>query len=249
MLENTPRVQPIIIAGGKGSRLGSSMLPKPLVLLKNRPLVQYILDSFESTEFLRPYLIVGHKNHLIKQHFPDELFIIQDQQLGSGHAVQICEPVLKNKAEIFLLIFGDSPLWSPESFLGLIEAHQKGAFDLTIASVKEMPEYFKDRARIIRDKAGNLLALRKLKSCSEEDLKSKEFNADIFICSNNWLWEVLELLDNHNVYGEYNLSDIVELSIKHSKMVQAIPIENWWEALGVNTMEQLQRVEEYLNHA
>ena len=249
---STPRqtkvTQPLILAGGKGTRLQHE-LPKPMVPLLGKPMLSYVIQACKDADFLDPVISLGHRAELVQEILPATMKrVVSPVQRGTAKAVEICKPLIHTSADYVLIVFADSPLWTKETLQWLVERHTTSDAVLSIGTVTGHREYFDDRARITRGTNQEPLGIKKIKECSAEDLLIDEYNADIFCCNSDWLWTSLELITSENSYAEYNLSDIIAISLAQNKKIQALPLPFWEETLGINTPDQLMRAEEVLSH-
>ena len=204
---------PIILAGGKGTRLNHE-LPKPLVPVHGKAMVLHVLDACGATSFAEPVVSLGHQAEHVAAHLPKTVrYAISPVQRGTAKAVDICRPHAQGRAHDILILFADSPLWTSQTLEWFIDQHQAHGADLSIGTVSGHRTFFDDRARIVRKPNGALDGIRKIKECSPAELELDEYNGDIFCCRDSWLWEALDLITSDNSYAEYNLSDIIAISL------------------------------------
>lgn len=236
-------VQPIILAAGKGTRMGNPGLPKVLAPLAGKPLVQYLLNTLAATRFPTPVLVIGYERDQVKQVLGSKYrYVIQEEQLGTGHAVASCRAELEGTAEHFLVINGDQPLTSARTLERLVEHHlSTGAVMSQVTIVSDHPT-FQSYGRIIRDASGNVTGIREQKDCTEEEKKITEVNAGLYCFRDDWLWSHLEALRAENAQAEYYITDLLAMAINEGHAVSTVHFEHWWEGLGINTPEQLQQV-------
>jgi len=235
-------VAAIILAAGKGVRMQSD-LPKVFHRLAGKPLLQHVIESVQKCGIDKIYVVVGHKKKLITDHFKtwDVNFVVQDQQLGTGHAVKMAEDQLKDFEGTVLVLAGDVPLLSSTTLNKLIDFHLRNhatATDLT-ANLPDAGSY----GRIVRDAAGNFVKIVEKKDASEEELKIKEINTGTFCFDCKLLFEALGELRAENVQKEYYLTDTIEILKAKEKPVFAYPAEDYTETLGINTKDELAQME------
>ncbi|MBU6389058.1 NTP transferase domain-containing protein [Patescibacteria group bacterium] len=241
------KVQPIILAGGKGKRMGNAELPKVLSPLKDRPIISYLLDTFRDLPFLQPVLVVGFRQEMVRQAVgPEYRYIVQEEQLGTGHAVSVCRSELEGTADCYLILYGDMPLWSGQTMQKLVGQHQESGSVLSMVTVNADHETFKSFGRIIRDDQGRIRAIREQRDCSPDELEISEVNPGLYCVDDRWLWDALERITCENAQAEYYLTDLLSLAIADGEKVESIRVEDWREALGINTPEQLMEVERIL---
>lgn len=244
-----PSVQIIILAGGKGKRMGGDM-PKVLIQLKNRPLISYLLDSVMPIASLPPIVVVGFKGELVKQTLGNKVdYVTQAEQLGTGHAV-MCAREASSGAKNIAVLYGDMPAISAETIKNLLALHDRENTDLTMMTIN-VPHFnneyagFNGFGRIVRDAAGNIKKSVEFKDASEEERNITELNPSLFCFKSDWLWEAIAQIKNNNVQGEYYLTDLVGLAIFQNKKIASLRIDPL-ECIGVNTPEELKRAEEIL---
>lgn len=240
-------VQPIILAAGKGSRMGNPELPKVLIDLNGKPLIEYLLDTLTDQEFKPAALVVGYKQEQVKEALGNKYrYITQEEQLGTGHALKVCEESLKGTALYYLLAYGDTPLLSIQTLRRLVTIHEATESVLSMVTFKSDREMFYNFGRIIRDAQGKVVAIREYKDCTPEEKEIKEYNPGFYCFSDGWLWEALKKIKPVNAQGEYYLTDLVAIAVGEGRTIPTIEAESWVEAAGVNTPEQLEEVSSIL---
>lgn len=235
----------IILAAGKGVRMQSD-LPKVFHNLAGKPMLQHVIETVQSLGISRIYVVVGHRKELITEYFKDWpiTFVTQDQQLGTGHAVKVVEPFLKDFSGDVLVLAGDVPLLSKATLSSLISFHQKNnaaATDLT-AELPDAGSY----GRIIRDENGQIVKIVEKKDATPEQLQIREINTGTFCFDSNDLFSSLAQVKSENVQKEYYLTDTIEILRKHNRPVFAHLTPNYSETLGVNTKDELAAMEKLL---
>jgi len=239
-------IQPIILAAGKGTRIAEysekthgETIPKVMLTLEKKPLLEYVVDSCHKAGFPKPIIVVGFKKEQIIDYFGDRcVYVEQKEQLGTGHAVKVCEDEAKEKAENFIVIYGDMPFWSVKYLKHLAETQANPEVDLTIGSVKfENPDFWV-YGRILRDETGKVLGSAEQKDCTKDQRKIKECWPGIIAASNNWLWDSLKKIRTNNVQAEYYLNDLVKIAVQENLDIATAEVPEEYEALGINTPEQ-----------
>jgi len=233
----------IILAAGKGKRMNSN-LPKVLHKLANKPLVNYVIDSAKSLEPEKIILVIGHKYNLMKQKLENHgiHFVLQKEQLGTGHAVLQCKDELESFNGSVLVLSGDVPLISSETLQKLISTHLKNNASATILSA--IVENSKGYGRIIRDKANRLEYIVEEKDANNKETKIKEINSGIYIFKSKILFKLLPLVGNNNNQKEYYLPDVLSLILAKKGKVAIEKTKNISEIQGINSMQQLKTLEE-----
>lgn len=234
----------LILAGGKGTRLQSEKfnLPKALRKLKEKTLIEHVLDNASFIEAKDTYIVIGYKREMILEVIDNKYnFVIQEQQLGTGHATMVTEEFLKDYDEDLLLLYGDMPLISKSILKKFIKCHCDKHSKCTImtAIFENQPPY----GRIIRDKEGNFKRVVEEKDCSQEELKIKELNCGPYIINSKILFQALKKLKNNNSQKEYYLTDVPEIIKEMGIEINIFINDTCKEMIGVNTLEDLKECE------
>lgn len=241
----------LVLAAGKGTRMGAN-IPKPLVEIAGRPMVDHLLDSIHASEIDgSPVLIVApdsveHFRNLCSEQRCE--FALQQEQLGTGHAVRSAEDIARD-AKTIIVLYGDHPFISSELMQSLKDMHDDQGAVISMITT-EVPNFegeyagFKKWGRIIRDDAGRIVANREAKDATEEELEITEVNPCLFAFDGEWLWEHLPAIQNKNASGEYYLTDLVAMAIEEGEDIASTKAKPM-EVVGVNTPEELARAEEF----
>ena len=230
----------VILAAGQGTRLKSA-LPKVLHLLAGRPLVAYALAAAEAVTGQPPVLVVGHGADAVRAALGDRaVYVTQEEQLGTGHAVQQAEAALRGRSEAVLVTYGDMPLLSEETLRALAEAQAGNTGPLTMLSV--VSPRLRDFGRVVRGPDGNVRAVVEEAQATLDERRITELNVGAYCFRSDWLWEALPRLPL-SPKGEYYLTDIVGLAVAEGGHVAAVALEDEAEVIGVNTRVQLAEAE------
>lgn len=239
----------VILAAGKGKRMGAEV-PKPLVEIGGRPMVRHLLDSIEDSGIDdRPILVVAPDT---LEHFYDICsdkdcdYAIQEEQLGTGHAVQSAKDHAK-MADRVLVLNGDHPFITPETLKKLEEIYEEHNPAIAMMTIKvpnfdDDYEVFKGWGKVIRDEVGHLIEIKEMKDATDEEKEIKELNPQIFLFNAEWLWEHLPELKNKNASSEYYITDLVAMAIDEGSDV-VTGLAEPFEVVGINTPEELERAE------
>ena len=228
----------IILAAGQGSRMKSS-LPKVLHPLAGRPLIAHVLATARTLQADRLHVVVGHGAEAVQAAVaaPDVSCHVQEQQLGTGHAVQqaigACEP----NSQV-LVLFGDVPLISEETLLQVVQSTGEGIAMLS-ATLADATGY----GRVIRDGHGDFHAVVEEKDASIEQRAVKEINTGVLAAKAEPLAAWLQRVDNNNAQAEYYLPDVLGLAREDGVPVTVVCSENSFDTQGVNTPQQLEQLE------
>lgn len=252
MSTKIPNVGIIILAAGDGKRMKST-IPKVLSPLHGKPLVAHVVDHVEESGCSGKPVVVVCANHTqVQDHLGNRAtYVIQEKQLGTGHATSMAESVLKEHVAHVVVLYGDMPFLSAESINRLIERHVERNNTVTLMTVT-VPNFegkfvpFYSFGRIVRRSAdGHIARIVEAKDASEEEKAITELNPSYFCFKAEWLWKNLRNLKNDNVQREYYLVDLVKVAIEDDERVSSISIDPK-EALGVNTQEDLRLAHEVL---
>ena len=240
-----PDLAVIILAAGKGSRMQTS-LAKVLLPVAGRPLLHYVLDLSSRLDPARTIVVVGHQADQVRKAFADwEVeFVVQREQLGTGHAAQQAELKLENFEGQVLVLCGDMPLIRPKTLLQVVEGHRRSGVKCTVLTLKNSGCH--DFGRIIRDGNGSILKIVELKDASESEKKVDEFNSGVYCFDNGLFFKALAHVGPDNVQKEYYLTDTIKCLVRNEYSVQTIQTQDVDEILGINSPEDLSRAERLL---
>lgn len=227
-----------ILAAGQGTRMRSD-LPKMLHPVAGRPLAAEALTVARALAPERLALVVGHGAEAVRAALgalPDGDYVYQEQQLGTGHAVATARAVLEGRGETVLVLYGDTPLTRPETLRRLMaERVETGA---TVALLTFLPDDPTGYGRIVRDEAGEIVAIVEHKDATPAQRAIRESNSGILAFDSRWLWPALERL-TLSPQGEYYLTDLVALAVAEGRTVTGMIAEDPTEVMGVNDRVQL----------
>lgn len=242
-------IKSIILAAGKGTRMKSET-PKVLHKLFDKTLVGYVIEAVNKTKLVdENFVIVGHQakkvEEYINQNYTNSRCILQSPQLGTGHAVSMALPYLKNFDGEVIILCGDTPLITEDTLKEFIEAHNEKNSDLTVMSANfDNPTNY---GRIVRNSDGTLNSIVEEKDASYEQKGIKEVNAGIYCL--NWakIMPAFNELKSNNAQGEYYLTDIVKWANENSLKVDAYILKNNDEIFGINSKTHLAEAGKILN--
>ncbi len=230
----------ILLAAGYGTRMKSD-LPKVLHPIVGKPMLFYGLESARQASTETPILVVGYGAETVKQIVGDAAqYVLQEQQLGTGHAVMQAESILRSKTDYVIVTYADMPLLRPETLKRLVETQQANQGPISMVTViAQDPRGF---GRIIRKPDGSVEAIVEEAAATPDQLQVKELNVGAYCFSANWLWDALHQIPL-SLKGEYYLTDTVELAVKNNLPVQAIVLDDMIETIGINTRVHLAEAE------
>jgi bifunctional N-acetylglucosamine-1-phosphate-uridyltransferase/glucosamine-1-phosphate-acetyltransferase GlmU-like protein len=235
----------VILAAGKGSRMRSE-IPKPLVLLLSKPIVKYIINAFEDAGISEIVLVVGYKSFMVKEEIgPKYTYVEQTEQKGTANAVRQTKNKIDWKSKDIFVFVGDSPLITKTTIEKLYEYHLRTKSDCSFltADFKMKLPY----ARVIKDKNGVLIKCVEEKNATTEEMKVTELLSSHFIFKADCLFIHLDEIKPDPENGEYYLTDIIGIFLKHGLKVNTLKINDYKELVGLNTPEDVSWAEEILN--
>lgn len=225
----------VILAAGEGRRMKSSR-PKVLHRLCGKPLLWYVLQCAAALT-VRQILVIGHRGAEVRDYFGDGyLYVEQQQQLGTGHALQQALHFLPDRGEL-LVLCGDTPLLERESLEQLLLTHrqQRAAATILTARVEDPRGY----GRIIRDENGRIYKIAEELDLTAAERNVREINTGSYCFDLQALKKYLPLLPQNNLKGEYYLTDLIPLLHEAGLGVASFSLEDPQQALGINDRQQL----------
>lgn len=222
----------VVLAAGKGTRM-KSKLYKVLHKVCGKTMVEHVVDAAQGVNPAEIVTIVGTGAGDVEKVLADKSkFAFQEKQLGTGDAVMTAREELGDKDGATLVVTGDTPLFTTDTFNELFKYHAEKGNAATVLTAKA-PNPF-GYGRIIRDDQGNVLRIVEQKDGRPEELKVKEINTGVFCFDNKKLFEALKHVNNDNAQGEYYLTDVLEILRNSGERVGAYKMPDFSESLGVN---------------
>jgi bifunctional UDP-N-acetylglucosamine pyrophosphorylase / glucosamine-1-phosphate N-acetyltransferase len=244
-LPDYPDLQVCVLAAGQGKRMHSTR-PKVLHKVLGRAMIDHVLHTVEELTPKGIAVVTGHASEQVREHVgqPANLeWVIQDRQLGTGHAVRQCEDVIHDVRDV-LIVCGDTPLLRSQTLSELVAAHRKGDASVTVLTAQVDNPF--GYGRIKRDAKGKITAIVEEKDASDEERAIREVSSGIYCVRHGALFDLLGSLGNRNAQGEYYLPDIVPLALAAGQCVDAVLMQDASEMLGVNNRAQLAEVEDLM---
>jgi bifunctional UDP-N-acetylglucosamine pyrophosphorylase / glucosamine-1-phosphate N-acetyltransferase len=240
----TPNAQPVavILAAGKGTRMRSD-LPKVVFPVGGRPMVCAVVDACLEAGCGRVIAVVGHKQELVREAlagYRQVEYAVQDQQLGTGHAVNCAAPMLAGAREVFILC-GDGPLIRAATLRSMLAKHREAHAAATLATaVIDDPSGY---GRIVRDGAGRFERIVEQKNATPEQLAVREVNPSYYCFDGAKLLGTLPRIARNPMSGEYYLTDVPEMLLKAGERVEVVASVPPEDVLSINTPEDLAKVD------
>lgn len=239
----------VVMAAGQGKRMKDPARAKVMYELNGRPMISYVVDLAYDLGAMEVIIVVGHQREVVteylKRSHPDVHCAVQEQQLGTGHAIMQAEKMLKRFHGDVIVLSGDVPLLTKPTMENLISHHFQTSAVATILTARmENPAGY---GRIIRNGDGSVQKIVEHKDASEEELKVREINSGIYVFNKQKLFDGLKHITQDNSQKEYYLTSVFEYFWKHHWTVSALVADQADEIHGINTVEQLEQARTMLN--
>jgi len=235
------KVTAVLLAAGQGTRMKSD-LPKVLHPLCGKPMLWHVLNALGEVTTEKPVVVVGHGADAVTNYLGDSAqTVLQEPQLGTGHAAMQAESMLKGKTDMVIVTYADMPLLRGETFKQLVETQRvnPGPFSLLTVTADD-PRGF---GRIVRKPDGTVEAIVEEYVATPEQKQIKELNVGAYCFNADWLWSALQRIEKNPKKGEYYLTDVVEIAVKDNLPVQAVVHDDFVETIGINTRVHLSEAE------
>ncbi len=231
----------IVLAAGKGTRMKSA-LPKVLHRVAGRPMLGHVIDRATELNAQRIHVVIGHGAEKVRETFPDTAlnWVMQTEQLGTGHAVAQALPDLDSAATV-LVLYGDVPLTRTDTLDHLVDLVDDGHMALLTVHMDDPGGY----GRIVRNTHGDIIRIVEQKDASAEHLEIHEVNTGILAVQAARLQEWLPRLSNQNAQGEYYLTDIIAMAAETGTRVRSAHPDHVYEVQGANDRQQLAELERW----
>ncbi|ACV61158.1 UDP-N-acetylglucosamine pyrophosphorylase [Desulfofarcimen acetoxidans DSM 771] len=234
----------VVLAAGKGTRM-KSKIPKVLHKVSGLPMISHVLHSVSKAGIEKKVVVVGYQGDQVAAQLGQDVNIaVQEEQLGTAHALLSAESMLRDFSGHILVLCGDTPLIKPQTLKDLVSFHVDSASVATVLTAKlEDPTGY---GRVIRDKAGSVAKIVEQKDASPVELNIQEINTGIYCFQSEFLFEALRHISPNNAQGEYYLTDIIQLYVSQGRLVSAIAVVDAAEIQGINDRVHLAAAESVL---
>ena len=232
----------ILLAAGQGVRM-KSRLPKVLHPLAGKPLFLHTLGTALRLEPSAIAVIIGHGAEAVRRAYShgDVNWVIQEKQLGTGHAVLCAKEGFRDFQGDVVILSGDVPLIREQTLNMMINIHRECKASLTLMTASlDVPTGY---GRILRDARGKISVVVEERDATEAQKRIREVNAGVYVASPQFLFSALEQVKNHNQQGEYYLPDVVAIGLTREKEIATVHVDDPREMMGVNTREELAAME------
>jgi bifunctional UDP-N-acetylglucosamine pyrophosphorylase / glucosamine-1-phosphate N-acetyltransferase len=236
----------VILAAGQGTRM-KSKLYKVLHPVCGKPMVQHVVDQITKLNIKEMVTVIGHGAEMVEAELGDvSHYALQEQQLGTAHAVLQARTMLEGKEGVTIVVCGDTPLITAVTMESLFKHHEESSAKATILTARiEDPTGY---GRILRNDSGLVEKIIEHKDATEEERQVNEINTGTYCFDNTALFEVLKSVSNDNVQGEYYLPDVIEILKKQGEVVTAFQTDEFEETLGVNDRVALAEAERIMRN-
>jgi bifunctional UDP-N-acetylglucosamine pyrophosphorylase / glucosamine-1-phosphate N-acetyltransferase len=237
-MNHTTPLSVVILAAGKGTRMKSGKA-KVLHEVFFSPMVHHVIKSVQPLQSSRIGVIVGHQKEAVTKSLePFEVeFIVQREQLGTGHAVLTAEKTIEPGTGTVMILCGDTPLLQSATLQEMYNNHTRSRADLTLMTTRlDNPTNY---GRILTETDGSLRGIVEQKDASEEELAINEINAGIYCVERDFLFSALKQVGTDNSQGEVYLTDIVSIAVEQGKSAQKYTTPFSMDVLGVNSRVEL----------
>jgi bifunctional UDP-N-acetylglucosamine pyrophosphorylase/glucosamine-1-phosphate N-acetyltransferase len=234
----------IVLAAGQGKRM-KSKLYKVLHPVGGKPMVGHVVETLNQIQVSQTLVVVGYGAEAVQNYLGDKVeYALQEQQLGTGHAVLQAKQAFGSLDGVSIVICGDTPLIQAETLQEMLSLHEQSGAAATIltAEMNEPTGY----GRIIRSAEGDVSRIVEHKDCTTQEAAVKEINTGTYCFDNRLLFEALSLVKNDNVQQEYYLTDVISILAGQGKRIQAYCMEDSADSIGVNDRVALAEAEQLL---
>lgn len=234
----------IVLAAGKGTRMKSKQY-KVLHKVCGKPMIEHVIGVLNESGVNEIVTIVGYGAEAVKEHVGNRTsYALQEEQLGTGHAVRQAEKLLTGKKGTTIVICGDTPLVTAESIQGMLALHneKKAAATIMTAQMDDPKGY----GRIVRDETGTVAKIVEQKDCTEEESRITEINTGTYCFDNEKMFSALGRVTNNNAQQEYYLTDVIAILKKDQERIEGYTIQDADEGIGINDRIALAEAEQIM---
>ncbi len=244
MKQHTNNFAAIIMAAGQGKRMKNPDIAKVLYKVGNKPMIGHVVDLANSTQASPVVVVIGHKRESVRAYLNildgNIVTCVQEPQRGTGHAVMQAEEALKGYDGDVIVLSGDVPLLQKSTVENLLEVHRNtnAAATVLTAELFDSTGY----GRVVRHKDGSVEKIVEHRDASELEHRIREINSGIYVFNAKDLFNALQKVKPDNTQAEYYLTDVFAIFRREGKRISAVAADDPEEINGVNTVDQLQLV-------
>ena len=236
----------VILAAGQGTRMKSNKA-KVLHEIAGRPMILYVVEAARKIAGDNVIVVIGHQAQKVRDVISESArvhFAYQEEQLGTGHAVQCAAPGLPKGCDEVVILCGDVPLIRVETIAGLVEDHINASRDVSLLAVELENPY--GYGRVLVDDKRQVFGIIEESDATAAQKQIKLINAGIYCIRKTFLLQALPRLRTNNAQNELYLTDIMGIGHSENKKIGVVIGSDSSEVIGVNTIQELQRVEKIL---
>ncbi|MBU4401085.1 MAG: bifunctional UDP-N-acetylglucosamine diphosphorylase/glucosamine-1-phosphate N-acetyltransferase GlmU [Planctomycetes bacterium] len=235
------RLGVIVLAAGEGKRM-KSQKPKVLHPVAGLPMIRHVLNTVADVGAMAVAVVISSTGNEVREVIgEDVLYVVQEQQLGTGHAVSQARGVLERRTDEVMVLYGDMPLLTVETLQGLVQRHRQ-VREATITMLTVSSEDSMNFGRILRDRRGRVVGIVEEADATEKQRRITELNCGVYCFEADWLWSHLSRIPM-SPSGEYYLTDLVGMAASEGRSVEAVGVEDVTQVQGINTRAHLARAE------
>jgi UDP-N-acetylglucosamine diphosphorylase/glucosamine-1-phosphate N-acetyltransferase len=236
----------VIMAAGMGKRMKDPSMAKVMHKIGDAPLIEHVVELARSCNATKIIVIVGHQKESVMAHLRSLNcgieFAMQEEQLGTGHAILQAYPLLEEFTGDILVLSGDVPLTRVQTIQALLQKHnEKAAAATVLTAVLPDPTGY---GRILRRSDGTISGIVEQKDATDAERRIREINSGIYVFQAVPLFDALRGVTNDNAQGEYYLPDVIGIFAGRGLHMEPVIVESFDEIRGINTIEQLQEMEQ-----
>lgn len=237
----------IILAAGRGSRMKAKTKNKVAFKLNGQPMITHTVDHLRQAGITSIIAVVGYQSDSVRSALGDQVsYAVQAEQLGTGDAIASALPLIPPDCQTVLAVSGDdSAFYPPPLYADMVAKKTALGCDLLFLTIhKDDPTGL---GRIVRDERGNILRIVEEKNATDAERKIQEINTGFYCFDRDFLTSYIDQIAKNPVSGEYYLTDMVEIALKHNKKVEAFFVKDDSIWHGVNNRSDFARAQVKIN--